>query len=537
MKRRMLLTALSMILMLALLLPGCTEFAEQTNPKHTSQIHYIQSDPYVNASERVYHTNRTMEEELDQEQLSLVLPEQLPAGMTASGSALYIKFGEMGVTGKTIYLHLDTDTPKRTIYVTTTFGIPSEEAGIREMEPASSFNGVPFRLFEYLETEGRTQLKAFTSQGTYYSTFSLAVPNEEVEQAKAVFEETLMCFYNGEEPKWGYIEPRYTDDYLREVTWEEAQKDSLYGGLIPQSAPEGYVLETGTRARTYGDDYLQLIWKRTSEISGREGENVAWKCELHDYSWNDVQMRFPEDWDSHMEKNVIYEIEQLTQPCRQGYLDDISSGLKRTFGVKAGDKLLWITSAGDAQWVKEQLYGICGMELFDPWECESWNGLDEEYYQDAEFGAYLPRQRDWMHSPSFLRHQSKKENCLTGQYTVLETGGYIDWHISYAKDSDADRLVDIDVEEAYSLSGYGNPWDYRTTAEYWETMRCPLFLAEEVTLETVSSRVYHTVGKWDIPRMQFEVLYGDVIVSIHAVDAAPEQVYELIDMVRTGADS
>ena len=355
-----------------------------------------------------------------------------------------------------------------------------------------------------------------------------------------MFEEILAIFTYEEKlevANWASIQPRYSGEYFyRWLTLEEAQKDDRFGHLAPKEGPEAYDWDWGYRDSAFHGDYLQLQWRHWDETAVIKEKTVTWGCEPYDPEWNSTAMNDPAGYTDRETGNVIYEIERLIQPCQHGYLDHIASHGILLFGVKKEEDLIWITSAGNAQWVKEQLYEICGVELPDPWECESWNGPEEEYYQDAEFGKYLPKWQAWMHSPAFLRHQSETENCLAGQYTVLETDGYIDWHISYADDSVAERLADIEAEETYSLSGYSNPWDHRIPEMDRETVRCPVFLAEEVTLETVNSRVYHTVEEQDITRMQFDVLYGDVIVSIHAVGAAPERVYELIDMVRTGVD-
>ena len=56
----------------------------------------------------------------------------------------------------------------------------------------------------------------------------------------------------------------------------------------------------------------------------------------------------------------------------------------------------------------------------------------------------------------------------------------------------------------------------------------PIFLVEELTLETVMARAYQiaAAGDTDGWRMHFSVLYGDTLVEVRTKAAAPEWVYE-----------
>ena len=64
-------------------------------------------------------------------------------------------------------------------------------------------------------------------------------------------------------------------------------------------------------------------------------------------------------------------------------------------------------------------------------------------------------------------------------------------------------------------------------------MNDPVFKAEELTLEAVYRRSYKVqdAGDTDGWRMNFSVLYGDILVSVNAKGVDPEWVYQhLIDL-------
>ena len=80
------------------------------------------------------------------------------------------------------------------------------------------------------------------------------------------------------------------------------------------------------------------------------------------------------------------------------------------------------------------------------------------------------------------------------------------------------------------MSLYPIPRAESIPSELWEYVNNPVFLAEELTLDVVKARAYYVDNdRGDTPgwRMDFNVLYRDVVVDVNIKGISPEQVWEM----------
>ena len=150
-----------------------------------------------------------------------------------------------------------------------------------------------------------------------------------------------------------------------------------------------------------------------------------------------------------------------------------------------------------------------------------------EAQTDADFGAYMPYAVPSGYvEESIRRYKDQNNDYLSG----LWTRGYdeLNWQVSLYTEQDANRLTGIDETKNYDLSLYPIPRADSVPDELREIVNNPIFIAEELTLDTVYSRAYKAgeSGDSDGWRMAFSVKYDDIIVKISSKGVDPEWVYQ-----------
>ncbi|AFL98970.1 hypothetical protein Desde_0510 [Desulfitobacterium dehalogenans ATCC 51507] len=153
----------------------------------------------------------------------------------------------------------------------------------------------------------------------------------------------------------------------------------------------------------------------------------------------------------------------------------------------------------------------------------------EEARADADFGVYLPAALpEGFAFEDALRHINQIEDALFVNWT--KGMGYIDWRVSLLEDKDKGRITLIAHRQNYDLSLYPIPRADSVPKELREIVDNPIFLRNELTLDTVRARAYEVADAGDEPgqRMGFSVLYGDVLVEIGVKGASPEVVFGIL---------
>ena len=156
----------------------------------------------------------------------------------------------------------------------------------------------------------------------------------------------------------------------------------------------------------------------------------------------------------------------------------------------------------------------------------------KEAQAEPDFGRYLPSELpDGFEESAIRRFQFQNANYLSAMWS----GGMnsLSWVVRSCTTEDANRLTAVQELENYDLSLYPIPRAESVPDELYEIVNDPIFKAEELLLEAVYRRAYKVQDAGDTEgwRMNFSVLYGDILVSVNAKGVDPEWVYQhLIDL-------
>lgn len=150
-----------------------------------------------------------------------------------------------------------------------------------------------------------------------------------------------------------------------------------------------------------------------------------------------------------------------------------------------------------------------------------------EARNDSVFGEYMLQAiPEGFLGESIRRYKDQTQDYLSGLWTKgLEE---LSWVISEYKETDSGRLTNIADTENYDLSLYPIPRAESVPEELREIVNCPIFSAEELTLDAVYKRAYKADDAGDVDgwRMMFAVKYGDVVIELRTKGVEPEWVFQ-----------
>jgi len=155
-------------------------------------------------------------------------------------------------------------------------------------------------------------------------------------------------------------------------------------------------------------------------------------------------------------------------------------------------------------------------------------------HEDPEFGGYIPSA-----VPDGLEHQSSYRICNPMQNSLSAHWAwrykYVEVQAEDANQYTRERLARPGEREKYDMSLYSIPWADSIPDYLWEIVQDPVFLAEELSLELIRARVYiqdeSGEGEGPQPRADFNVLYGDVLVSFSSKGLSAQQLWEMVQTV------
>ncbi len=153
----------------------------------------------------------------------------------------------------------------------------------------------------------------------------------------------------------------------------------------------------------------------------------------------------------------------------------------------------------------------------------------KEAQSDADFGGYMPASLpSGFTFESALRFTNQEEDYLSALW--IKGMGDIHWRISTLGERGKERITSATDKENYDLSLYPIPRADSVPHELREIVNDPIFLSEELTLEVVKARAYEVEDSGDEAgyRMNFGILYGDVLVEINVKGASPEEILEML---------
>lgn len=157
-----------------------------------------------------------------------------------------------------------------------------------------------------------------------------------------------------------------------------------------------------------------------------------------------------------------------------------------------------------------------------------------EAQADADFGDYMPGAVP----PGYAEESIRRYRDWKNDYLYcLWTNGYdeLSWQISCYTEQDANRLTGINETENYDLSLYPIPRAQSVPDGLREIVDDPIFIAEELTPDTVYARAYRAGESGDSSgwRMTFSVKYGNIIVRVSSKGVEPEWIYrQLTDLLK-----
>ena len=158
----------------------------------------------------------------------------------------------------------------------------------------------------------------------------------------------------------------------------------------------------------------------------------------------------------------------------------------------------------------------------------------EQALSDADFGAYVS-----MNVPAqfcFSAAQKSKDQIGESLSVVWKdaagnSDGCIAWRVSKSLEEEYDRIVSANEREKYDTALYSFPWDTSVPEDLQRYFENPVFRAEDLTLDTLLARAYHTDSDRRETlglRMDLSVLYGDVIVLVNTKGMSPEELYGML---------
>lgn len=179
--------------------------------------------------------------------------------------------------------------------------------------------------------------------------------------------------------------------------------------------------------------------------------------------------------------------------------------------------------------------GAADLDVFNPVIPELRNDSLSlaEARADADFGMYipetLPKGFGFENANRFI---NQERNTLSVNWT--KGMSYISWKVSLLKDNDKTRITHITDTKNYDLALYPIPRADSVPDELREIVDNPIFLIDELILDAVRARSYEVSDSGDEqgPRMQFSVLYQDVLVELSVKGVSPEVMFDILQQIK-----
>lgn len=358
--------------------PVQNDFPVQTNPKPPEQTThpedltpvwtaiYNESEAML-AMDRVY-IQGIFSEELNESQLTAVMPEKWSDGMDCSGNGVFDNHGNL----LDVIVTVNTSEPVTVTMTNASFGTCYLLDGEAEISVCGE---VEYRLYEYAY-EQEVHLGAEAAIGGTYLHFTMDTTPQEVEQAKLEFQKVLECFasYPDGRPDLSVIVPEEIPELMEEMfgTLSEARTEPDFGGYLPTELPDGFAESSIRRFRFDDSNYLSALWSRglndlswvVTHYTEADASRLTGINELENYDLSLYLIpraySVPEELREIVD-DPIFDAEELTLEAlyRRAYkVQDAgdTDGWRMRFSVRYGDVLISISSKGvEPEWLFDQL--------------------------------------------------------------------------------------------------------------------------------------------------------------------------------------
>ena len=358
--------------------PVQNDFPVQTNPKQPEQTThpedlapdwtaiYNESEAML-AMDRVY-IQGIFSEELNESQLTAVMPEKWSDGMDCSGNGVFDNQGNL----LDVIVTVNTSEPVTVTMTNTSFGTCFLLDGEAEI---SICGDVEYRLYEYAY-EQEVHLGAEAAIGGTYLHFTMDTTPQEVEQAKLEFQKVLECFasYPDGRPDLSVIIPEEIPELMEQMfgTLSEARTEPDFGGYLPTELPDGFAESSIRRFRFDDSNYLSALWSRglndlswvVTHYTEADAHRLTGINELENYDLSLYPIPRADSVPEELREIVddpIFDAEELTLEAvyRRAYkVQDAgdTDGWRMRFSVRYGDVLISISSKGvEPEWLFDQL--------------------------------------------------------------------------------------------------------------------------------------------------------------------------------------
>lgn len=358
--------------------PVQNDFPVQTNPKPPEQTTrpedlapvwtaiYNESEAML-AMDRVY-IQGIFSEELNESQLTAVMPENWPDGMGYTGYGVFDNHGNL----LDVIVTVNTSEPVTVTMTNASFGTCYLLDGEAEISVCGE---VEYRLYEYAY-EQEVHLGAEAAIGGTYLHFTMDTTPQEVEQAKLEFQEVLECFasYPDGRPDLSVIIPEEIPELMEQMfgTLSEARTEPDFGGYLPTELPDGFA-ESDIRRFRFGDsNHLSALWSRglndlswvVTHYTEADAHRLTGINELENYDLSLYPIPRADSVPEELREIVddpIFDAQELTLESvyRRAYkVQDAgdTDGWRMQFSVRYGDVLVSISSKGvEPEWLYGQL--------------------------------------------------------------------------------------------------------------------------------------------------------------------------------------
>ena len=358
--------------------PVQNDFPVQTNPKPPEQTTrpedlapvwtaiYNESEAML-AMDRVY-IQGIFSEELNESQLTAVMPENWPDGMGYTGYGVFDNHGNL----LDVIVTVNTSEPVTVTMINASFGTCYLLDGEAEISVCGE---VEYRLYEYAY-EQEVHLGAEAAIGGTYLHFTMDTTPQEVEQAKLEFQEVLECFasYPDGRPDLSVIIPEEIPELMEQMfgTLSEARTEPDFGGYLPTELPDGFA-ESDIRRFRFGDsNHLSALWSRglndlswvVTHYTEADAHRLTGINELENYDLSLYPIPRADSVPEELREIVddpIFDAQELTLESvyRRAYkVQDAgdTDGWRMQFSVRYGDVLVSISSKGvEPEWLYGQL--------------------------------------------------------------------------------------------------------------------------------------------------------------------------------------
>lgn len=311
-------------------------------------------------------------EKLSDGELQAILPQKQLDWMEITGSAGFTGEGNL----VNVVLQITTQDPDAP--VTLILGDDLDCCVVIADEQLSQCGELEYAVYQYTSDNQNYKLDAYVNIGEVPARFSMIVPEEKLDAAKADFEAVLECFawYESGQPDLTKVKADQIPDWFyKDYTWQEAANDPKFGTLWLQAEPTGFGEESIHRHKDQHNDYLNGFWAdgmdyfswRVWDYQEEDAQRLTSVADKQNYDLNLYPIPRAESVPDELCQVVsdpIFAIEELTLEAvqtRAYYVEEAgdSGGCRMQFSVKYGDKVVSVTAKGvEPQWLYDQLKAL-----------------------------------------------------------------------------------------------------------------------------------------------------------------------------------